>query len=46
MSQPLWLHIHGLHWDCSPVEVWYEACREGCGSYQTLTPAVVVVAVL
>ena len=32
-------HIHGLHWDCSCAEAWYGACTEGCGPYQTLTPA-------
>ena len=45
-------HIHGLHWQCSCAEAWYGACTEGCGPYQTLTPAaaapvvVVVVVVL
>ena len=32
-------HIHGLHWDCSCADVQYGACTEGCGPYQTLTPA-------
>ena len=39
-------HIHGLHWDCSCAEAWYGACTEGCGPYQTLTPAAAAVVVV
>ena len=39
-------HIHSLHWECSCAEAWYGVCTEGCGPYQTLTPAAAAVVVV